>query len=84
MVNEGFHGVETVMNGPRITERSTQPLLQQPLSWREIKILYSTYILQVFNFMNFVNFESFAKSIRLKFELLCCQAHGQHASVKFF
>ena len=50
----------------------------------QIFILCSAYISQVFNFVNFVNFESFAKFIQLKFEPLHCQAHGQHASAKFF
>ena len=54
------------------------------MTWGDLSILYSTYILQVFNFVNFANLESFTKFIQLKFEPLCCHTHGQHTSAKFF
>ena len=47
-------------------------------------ILYSTYILQIFNFANFANLESFAKFIQLNVEPLCYHTHGQHAFAKVF
>ena len=47
-------------------------------------ILYSAYVLWVFNFTNFVNLELFVKLIQLKFEPLRCHVHGQHTSMNFF
>ena len=47
-------------------------------------LLYSAYILQVFNFANFVNLELLAKFIQLKFQPLHCNTHGQHEFAKFF
>ena len=68
------------LNGSRLKVREKE---KERAKWNDSRasLLYSAYILWVFNF---ANLESFVKYIQLKFEPLRCHTHGKLKFAKLF